>query len=83
LRESTITRSGVRNNNEAFSRTVIDQILICSIYEEGNESNRQVQDKTFSYASHAHSPTLHPSTELPSSIKERPSMKEDPAMLEL
>lgn len=75
-----MAESGVHNNNEALPRTIIDQILICSIYEEGNKSNRQlkqVQDKTPGSTSHAHPPTLHPSTDPP------PRMKEDPAMLEL
>jgi hypothetical protein len=75
-----ITHSGARRANEAFCRTIIDQILICSIFEEGNKSSRQAkqaQNTTVSQPSHAHPTTSHLSKELP------PSIEEDPAMLEL
>jgi hypothetical protein len=68
-----VTNGG--SQNEAFSRTILDQILICSLYEEGHRSDqqpKQVKDEGPSNVSHAHPPTLDPSMQ-----------EEDPAKLEL
>ena len=66
----SVTGSRRRSNNEAFSRTVLDQILICSLYEEGQRAYQQ-PDQSPSNSSHA-----HPSTS-------DTSIQEDPAKLEL
>jgi hypothetical protein len=71
----SVTHSSIHdNNNEAFSRTILDHILICSMYEEGNRSDRllkQDKDERPSYPPHSHPSILNTST------------KEDPAKLEL
>jgi hypothetical protein len=66
-RSYAVTNGGIHKNNEAFSRTILDQILICSIYEEGNRSgqqSKQLKDKGPSASSHA-----HPSREDPAKIE--------------
>jgi hypothetical protein len=70
----SVTNGGSQKNNEAFSRTTLDQILICSMYEEGYRSDqqpKQVKDEGPNNVSHAHPSTSDMSTQ------------EDPAMLEL
>jgi hypothetical protein len=69
----SVTNGG--SQNEAFSRTILDQILICSLYEEGYRSDqqpKQVKDEGPSSVSHAHPPTSDTSMQ-----------EEDPAKLEL
>jgi hypothetical protein len=68
----SVTNGG--SNNEAFSRTILDQILIYSLYEEGNKSDqqpKQAKDEGPNNVSHAHPSTLDT------------SMQEDLAELEL
>jgi hypothetical protein len=70
----SVTNGGSQKNNKAFSRTILDQILICSLYEEGHRSDqqpKQVKDKGPSNISHAHPSTSDTNTQ------------EDPAKLEL
>lgn len=72
MRIYSITGSGRRSNNEAFSRMVLDHILIYSLYEEGQRSNQEPQE--------TQNPTItfraHPSTS-------DTSIQEEPAKLEL
>jgi hypothetical protein len=44
-------RTSSKFNNEAYSRTVIDQLLICCLYEE---SLMSIQNPTSSAVDHAH-----------------------------
>lgn len=70
-----MTNGGSQKNNEAFSRTILDQILICSLYEEGHTSDqqpKQAKDEGPSNISHAHPSTSDTNTQ-----------EEDPAKLEL
>ena len=71
----SVTNGGSQKNNEAFSRTILDQILICSLYEEGHTSDqqpKQAKDEGPSNISHAHPSTSDTNTQ-----------EEDPAKLEL
>ncbi len=70
-RINAVTNKGNRFS-EAFSRTILDQIIICSLYEEGNAPyQQQGQDKRSNNVAHAHPSTSNTSTE------------EEPAKLEL
>lgn len=62
-RIGAVTQSDKRDVNEACSRTILDQILICSVYEEGTKT------------SHAH-PSSTSSTNPNSTTKEDPAMLE-------
>ena len=68
----SVKGSRSRSNNEAFSRTVLDQILIYSLYEESQKSQqRPEQIQCPSNPSHAYASTSET------------SIQEDPAKLEL
>jgi hypothetical protein len=70
----SVTNGGSQKYNEAFSRTILDQILICSLYEEGHRSDqqpKQVKDDGPCNLSHTYPSSSDTSTQ------------EDPAKLEL
>lgn len=71
-RTYSVTGSRGRSNNEAFSRVVLDQILISCLFEEGQRPHQQQRQVGFlSQTSHA-----HPSTS-------DTNIQDDPAKLEL
>ncbi|OBT89332.1 hypothetical protein VE02_01440 [Pseudogymnoascus sp. 03VT05] len=71
-RVRSVTNNGAGGNNNAFFRTVLDQLLITSIYEESNKQMTEVQDQDPNLTSHH----LHRSAY-------QPRILENPAKLEL
>ncbi len=59
----SVTNGGTYLNNEAFSRTILDQILICSLYEEGQRLHQQPKHAKDEDSSHAPPQKSHTSTE--------------------
>ncbi|OBT78504.1 hypothetical protein VF21_01044 [Pseudogymnoascus sp. 05NY08] len=71
-RVRSVTNNGAGGNNNAFFRTVFDQLLMTSIYEESNKQMTEVQGQDPNLTSHH----LHP-------LASQARILEDPANLEL
>jgi hypothetical protein len=71
----SVTTSGPISSNEALSRMIIDQILVCCLYEEGQPSDQQPPKP----ATHTDKDSSH----TPSRASDTNTEREEPAMLEL